>query len=96
MGGLGNQLFQIGAAEHIARATGRRLYITDLRSPATGHSSEQYFSNILSAYCSKYKPDIGWNLVIHEREPKFTFEDFTEKIPDDPAIIPCLIGYFQR
>jgi hypothetical protein len=47
-GGLGNQLFQVAAAERIARESGRQLVLTP--SPPTHHSSQDYFATILAGF----------------------------------------------
>jgi hypothetical protein len=49
-GGLGNQLFQVAAAEMIARESGRQLVLP--HCPPTHHSSQDYFTSILSAFAS--------------------------------------------
>jgi len=94
IGGLGNQLFQIAAAEHIAKRTGRQFYISNLNSPDTVHSKQKYFKNIFSRYTSKYNPTRS-SCIIEEAKPSFVLEDWSRKIP--PSIpAPMLLGYFQR
>ena len=40
-GGLGNQLFQLAFLDYVSAISGKRIYISDLKSPSTVHSSEQ-------------------------------------------------------
>jgi hypothetical protein len=49
-GGVGNQLFQIAAADTIARESGRRLVLPPC--PPTHHSSQDYFTTLLSSFAS--------------------------------------------
>lgn len=94
IGGLGNQLFQIAAAEHIAKRAGRQFYISNFKSPDTPHSKQQYFTNILKSYTSLYKC-LPSSCIIEEAKPPFVLEDWVRKIP--PYIpAPMLLGYFQR
>ena len=47
-GGLGNQLFQVAAADTIARGSGKQLVLPPC--PPTHHSSQDYFRSILSDF----------------------------------------------
>lgn len=47
-GGLGNQLFQVAAAETMAREAGKRLVLPPCQP--THHSSQDYFTTILSDF----------------------------------------------
>jgi hypothetical protein len=49
-GGLGNQLFQLAAADTISAETGRTLCVTDRVSPKTVHTSENYFKSVFSEW----------------------------------------------
>ena len=51
-GGLGNQLFQLAAAETLARETNRTLCMTNYKSPDTGHSKASYYKTIFSDFVS--------------------------------------------
>lgn len=87
-GGLGNQLFQLGFLEYVQQKTGRQIYLSDLKSPKTVHSSEQYFETIFQEWKSIYKHTAA--SYIHEH-PKMIFQDW--------AVYPgntCYVGYFQR
>jgi hypothetical protein len=85
-GGLGNQLFQVAAAETIARQTNRRLVLPPCRP--THHSSQDYFTTILSDF-AHLRGDLGGCTVV--REPSFTYREWT--LPDGPV---SLDGYFQN
>jgi hypothetical protein len=87
-GGLGNQLFQLGFLDYVHHKTGRQIYLSDLKSPKTVHSSEQYFETIFKEWKSIYKHTAA--SYIHEH-PKMIFQDW--------GIYPgntCYVGYFQR
>lgn len=89
-GGLGNQLFQLAAAETIASETNRKVYLLDKNSPYTSHSTSNYFLTIFSKFLDY--PIIEEPYVIVD-EPSFKKYDWTQLIPEGPA---CIKGYFQN
>lgn len=89
-GGLGNQLFQLAAAETIASETNRKVYLLDKNSPYTSHSTSNYFLTIFSKFLDY--PIIEEPYVIVD-EPSFKKYDWNQLIPEGPA---CIKGYFQN
>ena len=89
-GGLGNQLFQLAAAETIASETNRNVYMLDKNSPYTSHSTSNYFLTIFSKFLDY--PIIEEPYVIVD-EPSFKKYDWNQLIPEGPA---CIKGYFQN
>jgi len=87
-GGLGNQLFQLAAAETIAKETDRTFCVMDYSSPETKHSSTNYFSNVLS----------DWKNIPVLPHPRSTFKEDTYKKKvwsfNEPNVF--LTGYFQN
>jgi hypothetical protein len=87
-GGLGNQLFQLGFLDYIQRKTGRPIYLSDLKSPSTVHSSKQYFESIFKEWRVLYK-DIAAS-YIHENsagnEQEWAMHSGNT----------CYVGYFQN
>lgn len=49
-GGLGNQLFQLAAAETLARESDRTLCMLEHESPKTHHTDIEYFTTIFSEF----------------------------------------------
>ena len=89
-GGLGNQLFQLAAAETIASETGRTFCVIDTISPVTAHTDRNYFSSILADWttCPKLPTP---TLKVHES----SFEKTGwSTLPNVDAL--CLRGYFQN
>jgi hypothetical protein len=86
-GGLGNQLFQLGFLEYIHYKSGRQMYISDLKSPKTVHSSEQYFETIFQEWKKIYQHTAA--SYIHEH-PKMIHQEW-EIYPGNT----CYVGYFQ-
>jgi hypothetical protein len=87
-GGLGNQLFQLAAAETIAAETGKQFCITAATSPTTLHTDRNYFDSILQKW--RDMPTLPENAA-HVDEPSFGKQVWT--LPDGPV---CLNGYFQN
>lgn len=90
-GGLGNQLFQLAAAETIASETHRTLCLLDTVSPTTVHSSANYFDSILSDWKSLPRLPIPYANV---SESSYQKHDWTQLIPSDESV--CIHGYFQN
>lgn len=85
-GGLGNQLFQVAAAETIAEQTGRTLRLPPC--PSTHHSSQDYFQTILASFAPLRHEGLSAQCV---REPSYAYRtwSFTEPVVE-------LDGYFQN
>jgi hypothetical protein len=88
-GGLGNQLFQLAAAETIAAETGRTFCIVNATSPTTVHTDRNYFTSVLAEWATSPRLPDPFTTVV---EPSF------EKRSWDglPAGNVCLSGYFQN
>jgi len=84
-GGLGNQLFQLGFLDYIRYKSDRQIYLSDLKSPETIHSKEQYFESIFQEWKIFYKQTAG--SYIHET-PTMCIEEDIGNI--------CYVGYFQN
>ena len=87
-GGLGNQLFQIAAGEHIAKSTNRKYFVENLNT-CSAHSNEQYFNSILKNWSGLYYPI---QCPVFD-EPNFEYIDWLPHLKF-PNI--CLDGYFQN
>jgi hypothetical protein len=90
-GGLGNQLFQLAAAETIAIETNRTVCILDTVSPSTVHSTAQYFDSIFSHWRSLPKLPAPYTNV---NEKSYQKQDWNQLLPSDKSV--CLCGYFQN
>ena len=89
-GGLGNQLFQLAAAETIASEAGRTFCVTDTISPVTAHTDRNYFLSILSDWTTCPKLPMP---ALEIQETSFEKTDWST-LPQVDAI--CLHGYFQN
>jgi hypothetical protein len=49
-GGLANLLFEVAAADYVANALGRAVGFSEACTPATQHSSKNYFETVLKAW----------------------------------------------
>lgn len=87
-GGLGNQLFQLGFLDYVHHKTGRSIYLSELKSPITLHSSEQYLETIFKEWKGKYKHIASSYLREH---PKMIKQEWG-MYPGNT----CYVGYFQR
>jgi hypothetical protein len=87
-GGLGNQLFQLAFLDYVQYKSGRPIYLSDLKSPKTIHSSEQYFETIFKEWRVLYKYLSA--SYIHEH-PKMIQQEWG-MYPGNT----CYVGYFQR
>ena len=89
-GGLGNQLFQLAAAETIASETGRTFCVTDTISPITVHTDRNYFSSVLADWATRPRlPPAEMNA----EETSFEKQEWST-LPQVKSI--CLHGYFQN
>jgi hypothetical protein len=92
-GGLGNQLFQVAAAETIARESGKKLVLPPC--PPTHHSSQDYFRSILADFaqsqgdCSSAEVKLDGYFQTYTTIPP-TFRERLVCPPD----IPSLLGAF--
>jgi hypothetical protein len=87
-GGLGNQLFQLAFLDYVQHKSGRPIYLSDLTSPKTIHSSEQYFESIFKQ----------WKKIYKHLAPSYIREN-PKMIAQEWGMYPgntCYIGYFQR
>jgi len=88
-GGIGNQLFQLAAVDHIARRTGRAVVIE--RAGTSDHSKENYFDSLFAAWkINPAPPPFPLNI----QEPSFDYHDWTSALanPHNARIH----GYFQN
>ena len=90
-GGLGNQLFQLAAAETIASETNRIFCIVDTESPTTVHSSANYFDSILSQWKSLPNLPIPYSTLA---ELVLQKEEWNQIVPFNESL--CIEGYFQN
>lgn len=90
-GGLGNQLFQLAAAETIAIETKRTCGMVTRTSPKTVHSDTNYFDSVLSAW--RDYPQLPPNSVIAD-ERSYVKIDWSATLPKEGSV--CLRGYFQN
>ena len=89
-GGLGNQLFQLGFLEYVKKITGKQIFLSDLSSPKTSHSSEQYFETIFEEWKNYFTSNSIEFSVVHEDStlPFHEWKTLSENI--------CYVGFFQR
>lgn len=88
-GGLGNQLFQIAAADTISLETGRKLCLVNDRSPKTVHNDNNYFESVLSSWKNRPILPSPYTIVT---EPSFAKHDWSGLLHTNL----CLDGYFQN
>lgn len=91
-GGIGNQLFQLAAAETIATQTNRTLCIPTTRTPPTHHSQQNYFESILRDW-NRFESSSIPMTTIHE--PSYRVQPWATLI--NPSFTHVeLRGYFQN
>jgi len=88
-GGLGNQLFQLAALDHIGRRTGRRVVIESAASSA--HSKENYFNSIFRNW-KVARPRPSFPLNVKESTSAFSDWSYALASPHNARIH----GYFQN
>jgi hypothetical protein len=90
-GGLGNQLFQLAAAETIAAETNRTFSIVNSISPVTAHTDDNYFDSIFYGWveCPKLQ-----NPYSNVNEHSFVKHIWRDLLPTNTSV--CLHGYFQN
>jgi hypothetical protein len=87
-GGLGNQLFQLAAAESIANEAGYVLSLQSLVSPETSHSRINYFSNVFEWWNDKP--------LLPDTSDSFREVSFNEISGNLRGQNVLLTGYFQN
>jgi len=90
-GGLGNQMFQLAAAETIAAETELTFCIMNDTSPITEHTDANYFDSVFSPW--RDRPRLSETSVFIQ-EYSFDKVDWTTRIPMYMHV--CLRGYFQN
>jgi hypothetical protein len=89
VGGLGNQLFQLAALDHIGRRTGRRVIIE--RAGTSGHSEENYFNSLFGHWSvDKNPPQFPLNI----QEGSYVFYDWRSVLANSHNA--RIHGYFQN
>jgi hypothetical protein len=91
-GGLGNQLFQLAAAETIAKQSNRPLYIQELTNWST-HTKENYFESIFKHWKQYYYGPAGFFVPV--REKNFVFKDWKNELEHFKWKV-SMDGYFQN
>jgi len=92
-GGLGNQLFQLAFLLYASHITGNPIFLQNLNSPTTGHSSEQYFETLLQKWKPLYSQKTIHNTL--NENSKLKYEDWKSRIHSVEGNVE-LHGYFQR
>lgn len=96
-GGLANLLWEVAAADYVADALGRTVGFSETRTPATQHSSKNYFETVLKAWSRPIVPPTN-TVVCKERSyamvEKEVWMEALDKVPKDTWIL--LEGYFQN
>jgi len=94
MGGIGNQLWEVAAAETIAKKTGRCFAFENYTTPKTEHSNVNYFLSILKAWAHTAPTGTFSNAtVVKERSYEYT-EDWSTLLASLGPV--SLLGYFQN
>jgi hypothetical protein len=91
-GGIGNQLFQLAAAETIAAQTKRTFCIPTPITPRTHHSSQNYFDNVFQSW-RIHCQDAGPATVVVE--PSYDVQPWETQL-DSAIPHVALSGYFQN
>ena len=88
-GGLGNQLFQLAAVDHIGRRTGRNVVIE--RHCESAHSKENYFNSLFGHWSVAQNP---LQFPLNIQEGSYVFSDWRSALanPHNARIH----GYFQN
>lgn len=87
-GGLGNQIFQLGFLDYAQKVLGKSIYISDLKSPSTVHSKQQYFETIFKEWKNAYRHLAS--SYIHEVKDK-PLQEWGNQSGNS-----CYVGYFQN
>ena len=75
VGGLGNQLFQLAALDHISRRTGRVAVIEC--AGTSGHSNENYFNSLFGHWSVAQNPP---PFPLNIQEGSYIFSDWTSPL----------------
>lgn len=89
-GGLGNQLFQLAALQHIAKKTGRTSFLEHTYNPSP-HTSDWYFGSIFRTMNCDYKEVSHCEDVY---EPTCEYRDWAALLEQTDCA--RLRGYFQN
>lgn len=89
-GGLGNQLFQLAAVDHIGRRTGRRVVIE--RHCETTHSKENYFNSLFGDW--QITPDLPTFPLDIKQESNEFLENWPSLLSNPNNV--RIHGYFQN
>jgi hypothetical protein len=87
-GGLGNQLFQLAFLDYMSKKTGKKKYISSLKSPNTVHSNENYFETIFKNWKSLYNEQSS---VVVNEIPNLDKQEWVV-----PKTNTMFKGYFQH
>jgi hypothetical protein len=88
-GGLGNQLFQLAAVDHIGLRTGRRVVIE--RPGESDHSKENYFNSLFGHWSVAQNPPA---FPLNIQESSFIFSDWRSALATPHNV--RIRGYFQN
>ena len=88
-GGLGNQLFQLAALDHIARRCQRKVVIE--RAGESVHSKNNYFDSLFSGWTVANNPP---SFPLNIQEGSFVFSDWTHALSNHHN--SRIHGYFQN
>lgn len=95
-GGLANLLWEVAAADYVAETLGRTVGFSETRTPATQHSSKNYFETVLKAWAHTVASPTY--VVCKERSyamvEKEAWKEALGQVPADTSIL--LDGYFQN
>ena len=89
MGGLGNQLFELAAADHISKKKNYALYFRTLETTYKKHSDKQYFESIFSNWRSYLNTTIYSTSVYQEQTSEYNIDELSGDTIE-------LRGYFQN
>ena len=89
VGGLGNQLFQLAALDHISRRTGRVAVIEC--AGTSGHSNENYFNSLFGHWSVAQNPP---PFPLNIQEGSYIFSDWTSPLATPRNV--RIHGYFQN
>ena len=89
VGGLGNQLFQLAALDHIGRRTGRAVVIE--RHCESAHSKENYFNSLFGHWSVAQNPP---QFPLNIQEGSYVFSDWRSALANSHNV--RIHGYFQN
>ena len=89
VGGLGNQLFQLAAVDHIGRRSGRAVVIES--AGTSGHSNENYFNSLFGHWSVARNPP---QFPLNIQEGSYVFSDWRSALANSHNV--RIHGYFQN